>query len=108
MEAAWQTKGWNASASGTYLILAGPGNWMLQDLRLHHFAVSRLPIETRAAAIGGFTPLAHGTPEFFAARWMGEPARQPAPFREDENIPQAKALPSPAELNAGKLDGGAP
>jgi hypothetical protein len=86
-------------AAGRYLIIAGEGNWLIRDLQHHHYPVDRLPIETRAAAIGGFTPLAHGTPEFYAAcgdaahceeprRWM-----PPQPFRASDNLPGAKAIP---------------
>jgi hypothetical protein len=101
LEAGWETKGWDARAPGTFLIIAGEKNWMLRDLAMHHYAERRLPMETRAAAIGGFTPLAHGVPEFFAAQWTAEPARAAAPFREDEDVPAATKLPDARELDGG-------
>ena len=52
---------------GTYLVLASDGNWMLTDLKEHRYGTRRLPIDTGADAIGGFTPLSHGTPVFFTA-----------------------------------------
>ena len=57
-------------STGEYLVIAGDGNWLLQDLSHHRYPVKRLPINTRAVAIGGFTPLAHGTPVFYTA--LGE------------------------------------
>ena len=42
-------------AAGNYLILASDDNWLVQDLRHHDYRVHRLPIDTRAEAIGGFT-----------------------------------------------------
>lgn len=55
------------SSAGEYLIIAGDGNWLLEDLREHHYDAHRLSINTRAGAMGGFTPLAHGTPSFYVA-----------------------------------------
>lgn len=52
---------------GAYLIIAGDGNWLLDDLWAHHYDAHRLSINTRAGAMGGFTPLAHGTPSFYVA-----------------------------------------
>lgn len=84
-----------------YLMIAGDGNWMLQDLAHHHFKTTRLPINTRAAAIGGFTPLARGVPAFYTASWDEEPTRvrqvTPIPFKATDNLPSAK----PADDNGG-------
>jgi len=94
-----------------YLIIAGDGNWMLQDLAQHHFETVRLAINTRAAAMGGFTPLARGVPAFYTASWDQEPdqaleqgldhglnqkleqgqgpAVTPIPFKAADNLPGA-------------------
>lgn len=87
---------------GDYLILAGKPNWLLRDLHLHHYAVERLPLETHASEIGGFTPLAHGKPEFYAAHWGGEQALAPIAFRTEENAPSAKALDTSGDTEGGK------
>jgi len=79
-----------------YLIIAGDGNWLLEDLRLHNYPLDRLPINTRAASLGGFTPLAHGTPVFYLA--YGDPGLaqfptldpRPIPFRVSDNLPDAR------------------
>jgi hypothetical protein len=83
-----------------YVIIAGDGNWMLQDLGRHNYATRRLPIDTRAQAIGGFTPLARGTPAYFIAgpretlRALAyddpcSPLLQPIPFRAADDLPNA-------------------
>lgn len=98
--------------AGKYLIVADGGNWMLRDLERNRYPVARLPIETHAGAIGGFTPLAHGTPDLFIsagdkaiwtgdkANWAGneadlvdeEPAfDEPQPFRVADNLPSASS-----------------
>jgi hypothetical protein len=56
------------SHTDKYLIIAGDDNWLVDDLRDHHYLVQRLPIDTRAQAIGGFTPLARGTPGLYTSR----------------------------------------
>jgi hypothetical protein len=80
---------------GPYLIIASDGNWLLQDLSDHLYTYTRLPINTRAGAIGGFTPLARGVPTFY---WTsGDKSRYFAyfqktiPFRRSDNLPGAKA-----------------
>lgn len=79
-----------------YLIIAGDGNWMLEDLWEHHYSVNRLPINTRATELGGFTPLARGVPAFYTASWdhpladISSPLSLPIPFRAAENVPGAR------------------
>ena len=53
--------------SSGYVILAADGNWLVQVLVAQHSSVNRLPIDPHAHDIGGFTPLAHGLPAYFAA-----------------------------------------
>jgi len=85
-----------------YLILASDGNWFLDDLQAHRFPFQRLKIDTRAEAIGGFTPLGHGTPAFYLGFGGGLPEaflthlneppmrlNQPVPFRDSDNLPDA-------------------
>lgn len=93
------------NSAGKYLVLASDGNWMLDDLLYHRYPVQRLPINTRAGAIGGFTPLAHGTPAFYIAYGGDVPPSQyglltaQVPFQAAANLPQAKQLPRmPGEL----------
>jgi hypothetical protein len=87
------------SRAAKYLIISGDSNWLLDDLRRHFYRIERLPIETRADAIGGFTPLAHGTPVFYSAQGDREafvPAvvpSEPIPFRAVDNLPTATRLP---------------
>jgi hypothetical protein len=87
------------NSAGRYLLLASDGNWMISDLRDHCYAVERLPVNTRAEAIGGFTPLAHGVPAFYAVSGASGPARNcplVVPFVEADNLPQAKTYkPAP-------------
>lgn len=81
-----------------YLVVANDGNWLLRDLRVHHYPVHRLPIDTRAEAIGGFTPLAHGTPSFFTS--TGDAVTPPdsvrhfhlRPFHVADNLPDSNAI----------------
>jgi hypothetical protein len=91
------------SNAGRYLILTSDSNWLLEDLRRHSYNVDRLPIVTRADAIGGFTPLAHGTPVFYMAcgdraPWHTLPAPSapalsgPIRFRAVDNLPDSKSL----------------
>ena len=83
-------------ATGKYLIVASDGNWLLEDLRDHRYPVERLGINTRAVAIGGFTPLARGTPVFYTS--YGEdvsagplmPDFLPIPFSTASNLPDAE------------------
>jgi hypothetical protein len=83
------------NTAGRYLIIASEGNWFLQDLRNHQYDAYRLTIDTRAQAIGGFTPLAHGTPAFYVS---DGPATQPEddddlqPFRAADELPSSRAL----------------
>ncbi len=81
------------NSAGPYLVIASDRNWLLEDLSHHRYPMRRLPIDTRAEAIGGFTPLAHGTPTFYTA--SGEEAidrsspaiAAPVPFRVQDNLP---------------------
>jgi hypothetical protein len=53
-------------SAGKYVIITYDGDWMLQDLLQHRYPIRRLDINTRAAAIGGFTPLSHAVPVFYS------------------------------------------
>ena len=81
-----------------YLLIANDSNWLLEDLRLHHYPVQKLPIDTHAEAIGGFTPLAHGIPFFFIAEGDAAPVdnmirhHRPQPFRVADNLPDSQAI----------------
>ena len=93
-------------SAGDYLILASDGNWLLDDLRRHRYAVERLDIDTRAGALGGFTPLSHGTTVFYVASGdknfdgISSPDLVPIPFRVSDNLPEPRALPTHTELRA--------
>lgn len=93
------------NTAGKYLVLASDGNWMLDDLLFHRYPIQRLPIDTRAEAIGGFTPLAHGMPAFYIAYGGAVPPAEyelltrQVPFQAADNVPQARDLPPmPGEL----------
>lgn len=79
-----------------YVMIAGDGNWMLSDLADHHYLVQRLPINTRATEMGGFTPLARGVPVFYTASWdhplveISSPLTLPIPFHAAQNVPTAR------------------
>ncbi len=87
-------------SAGEYLMIASDGNWMDQDLLHHRYPLERLPINTRAGAIGGFTPLCHGTPVFY--RSVGDeffkqtPGFRLAaiPFKVAKNLPSGKLTPA--------------
>jgi hypothetical protein len=86
-------------SAGRYLIVASDGNWLVQDLLKHRYPVERLAINTRAGAIGGFTPLNHGTPVFYASvgdRFLAETGYRsvPIPFERKGNLPAAKLGPA--------------
>ena len=92
--------------TGPYLIVASKKNWLLEDLRLHRYSFVRLPVDTGATDLGGFTPLARGIPEFYAAqgdrtaaRASREYRRPPAPFQVSQNLPEAKWYVPPEPLN---------
>src|SRR5205085_4639411 len=80
-------------SASKYLIVGKDGNWLVEDLRAHKYPVHRLPIDPRAKDIGGFTPLARGTPYFFSAVGDATPAEfqvpdsLPEPFRLADNLP---------------------
>lgn len=84
------------NTAGKYLILASDGNWFLDDLAVHHYPFDRLDINTRAGAIGGFTPLAHGTPAFYIAYGGSTPEslisffNRTVPFQAAQNLPREK------------------
>ncbi len=92
-------------SSGPYLIVAGKKNWLLKDLRKHRYDFARIPVDTRAAELGGFTPLAHGKPEFYAAQGDQTAKRSlrygrpPVPFHVSQNLPEAKWYVPPELLN---------
>ena len=87
-------------SAGEYLILASDGNWLVQDLMHHRYPVRRLGINTRAGAIGGFTPLMHGTPVFFTSvgdeffRTHPSFVLEPLPFKRFANLPDATLAPT--------------
>jgi hypothetical protein len=86
-------------SAGRYLIVASDGNWLVEDLLRHRYPVERLPINTRAGAVGGFTPLNHGTPVFYSSegdRFFEQTGYRasPIPFRRDGNLPNAKLSPA--------------
>jgi hypothetical protein len=72
--------------------------WLLQDLGRHRYPVQQLPIKSGATHIGGFTPLAHGTPGFYtssgelAVEYILPSSLLPVPFREEDNLPSATYL----------------
>jgi hypothetical protein len=82
--------------SSQYLMITSDGNWLVQDLIHHRYPVDRLPINARAGAIGGFTPLCRGNPVFYTS--VGEQFfrdtpgfhLQPLPFQAAHNVPDAK------------------
>lgn len=84
--------------AGDYLILASDGNWLVRDLWIHRYPVSRLPASGSIprGAIKGFTPLDHGDPAFF----LGSGDRSdrthkhstPIPFRVKANLPDSPAI----------------
>jgi hypothetical protein len=85
-------------SAGTYLILASDGNWLVEDLLRHRYPVDRLPINTRASGIGGFTPLSKATPVFFRSvgdRFLQEAGNriEPIPFDSARNLPGARLAP---------------
>ncbi|WP_109486970.1 glycosyltransferase family 39 protein [Occallatibacter savannae] len=93
-------------SAGPYMIVASKKNWLLQDLRKHRYDVARLPVDTRANDLGGFTPLARGEPEFYEAQGDQTPAyqprvysRPPAPFQVSQNVPEAKWYVPPELLS---------
>ena len=83
-------------SAGKYVIITYDGNWMLQDLLQHRYPIRRLDINTRATAIGGFTPLSHGTPVFYSAAgdkfFQTHPGLVLAPIHIEnaENLPTGK------------------
>lgn len=81
-----------------YVMIGSDGNWMDLDLLHHRYPLWRLPINTRAGAIGGFTPLCHGTPVFYRSvgdlYFRNHPATQPIPFRLAKNLPSGKLTPA--------------
>lgn len=87
-----------AAHSHQYLIIAADWNWMLNDLSDHHYLFTRLPINTRAGAMGGFTPIARGTPNFWVASWehplqdTWSPLDLPIPFKAKDEVPSAKGV----------------
>lgn len=93
------------NAASRYLILASDGNWLLDDLAAHHYDVKRLDINTRAGAIGGFTPLMRGTPVFYLGygdatpsavlAQLRHPVPPPVPFNRSQNLPDARAYVIP-------------
>ncbi len=82
--------------AGDYLIIAGDGNWLLSDLDAHHYDARRLPINPRAGAIGGFTPLCRGVPAYYVSHGdtVGSgplaPEFLPVPFEVSANLPDTR------------------
>jgi hypothetical protein len=85
-------------SASDYLIIASDGNWFLDDLAHHRYQFNRLGINTRAGAIGGFTPLAHGVPTYYTAgrddpqTYILTDYATPIPFQVADNLPSAKHL----------------
>lgn len=85
-------------SAGKYLIIANDRNWMIRDLAAHRYPVRRLPINTHARDIGGFTPLAHRTPAFYAVAGDADPREfalsklLPEPFHVADNLPASKSV----------------
>jgi hypothetical protein len=81
-------------SAGEYLMIAKDGNWLVEDLRAHCYPVRKLPIDTHAKEIGGFTPLAKGKPAFFSAAGDGAPREfsPPEPFRVADNLPGSNSM----------------
>ena len=83
-------------SAGKYVIITYDRNWMLQDLLQHRYPIERLDINTRASAIGGFTPLSHGLPVFYSAVgdkfFKSHPGFALAPIHIEraENLPTGK------------------
>ena len=83
-------------SASDYLIIASDGNWYLDDLARHHYEFDRLPINTRAGAIGGFTPLAHGVPTYYTVsrsspeNYILSDYSIPVPFQVADNLPDAR------------------
>ncbi len=79
-----------------YLVIGKDDNWLVEDLEAHGYPVRRLAIDTHARDIGGFTPLAKGTPAFFMA--VGDAAfakswlRNPERFRAADDLPGSSSL----------------
>jgi hypothetical protein len=96
-------------STGEYLILASDGNWLLEDLSQHGYPVERLNINTRAGALGGFTPLSHGTAVFYVASGnknfdgISSPDLVPLPFPVSANLPEPKALSAGVDLRADRV-----
>lgn len=92
-------------ATGQYIIIAGKKNWLLEDLKKHRYSFLRVPTDTQATELGGFTPIARGEPEFYVAQ--GDRSRTsrsnfsspPAPFQVSQNLPEAKWYVPPELLN---------
>jgi 4-amino-4-deoxy-L-arabinose transferase-like glycosyltransferase len=98
----WAGRGWLYTLSviplsefqrdaGAYVMIGSDGNWMDLDLLHHRYPLERLPINTRAGAIGGFTPLNHGPPVFYRtygdAYFREHPGPAPVPFELKKTLP---------------------
>ncbi|WP_263416130.1 ArnT family glycosyltransferase [Terriglobus albidus] len=89
--------------TGHFIILGHDKNWMVQDLREHRYPVDEMPINTRAGAIGGFTPLMHGVPKFYEASGDRSPASGYGhvatiiPFHSEANQPHEDDLELPIQ-----------
>ena len=92
-------------SAGQYVVVASKGNWLLEDLKKHRYSFQRIPIDTHATELGGFTPLARGEPEFYVAQGDRAPGRSseysrpPAPFEVSQNVPEAKWYVPPELLS---------
>lgn len=78
--------------SAQYLILATEDNWLLKDLGSHGYATRRLPVESQADEIKGFTPLMHGLPVFYIGEGDLANARSASvtPFLDESELPAAQ------------------
>jgi len=80
-----------------YLVIAGERNWLIEDLHKHNYPVIELSIDTRAGAMGGFTPLSRGKPSFYLVSgdqtaYSSVFLNPPIAFNLDNNLPSAEGM----------------
>jgi hypothetical protein len=89
--------------TGTYPIITGQPDWIVDDLRRHFYDTEPLPVDSEAAGLDtGTTPLSHGKPYFY---WSDREqytalASSPRPFDLAANVPELtpkrrQELPAP-------------
>ncbi len=83
--------------AGKYLVLAGDGNWMVNDLAYHRYPIQRLPIKL-TGHLGAMSMTL--SPALYIAYGGNAPAAEyaplttPVPFEAADNLPQATKLPA--------------